>query len=245
MPRQESITLLFYSVIIVSMSSWTLAELVEIATRALAADDVRVVSGRVAEVPNERLVRWYSTIGLVDRPTIGRGRAARYGERQLAQLVAVKRLQAQGLPLVEIQQRLLEATDAELRLLAGLPDDVTVRTPAAAGAPGPSGPVHRLSDQAPVSVDSLSDGQVPGVRSVREATNGVVGQTESRFWERRPARPSTSPAPVFGLTVSGLTLLLPAQPSPADVDAIAAATVPLIELLASRGLLDPPKGSQP
>ncbi|HEV2936663.1 MAG TPA: hypothetical protein VGY96_26390, partial [Streptosporangiaceae bacterium] len=38
-------------------------------------------NGRVRDVPNERLVRWYVTVGLVDPPLSRRGRVARYGRR--------------------------------------------------------------------------------------------------------------------------------------------------------------------
>jgi DNA-binding transcriptional MerR regulator len=250
------------------MSSWTLAELVELAARALAADGVRVTSGRVAEVPNERLVRWYSTIGLVDRPMIGRGRTARYGERQLAQLIAVKRLQAQGLPLVEIQQRLVGATDAQLWSIAGVPEDLT--SLASATEPRPAsgraaGPIRRLDDRAPtirgrratsagggVPAGAPEVGEVAGRPessvvdgpSGREALSDLAAGSAGRFWETRPARLPARPRPVFGLALSGVTLLLPVQPSSADEDAIAAAVAPLIEVLASRGLLDTPKGSQ-
>ncbi|MGC3954700.1 MAG: MerR family transcriptional regulator [Propionicimonas sp.] len=200
------------------MSSWTLAELVELAAGALAADDVRVASGRVAEVPNERLVRWYTTIGLVDRPTIGRGRAARYGRRQLAQLVAIKRLQAQGLPLADIQERLLGATDEELRRVAELPAD-----PASWPEPVPAPDAATPRVSAPSSVDKL--GAKPAA---------------APFWERRPSRPEVQP--VFGVRLAEATLLLPVAPTSADLDAIATAAQPLLDLLASRGLLDP-KGS--
>src|SRR5512138_3859371 len=98
--------------------SWTLDELAARAARALAG--VRVANGRVTGLPDGRLIRWYATIGLVDRPLIGPGRSARYSERHLLQLVAVKRLQAQGHPLVEIQHRLAGATDATLRRIANL-----------------------------------------------------------------------------------------------------------------------------
>ncbi|MCW5951685.1 MAG: MerR family transcriptional regulator [Propionibacteriaceae bacterium] len=221
------------------MSDWTLAELVEIAAGVLAVDGVRAASDRVNDVPNERLVRWYSTIGLVDRPRIGRGRTARYGERHLAQLVAVKRLQAQGQPLAEIQRRLLGATDAELRSAAGLPDDLAPWT-ASAGTPvpkpdSPGDPSPRPEDCAPTSVGN-PPAKGPG------APVGAASGVATPFWESRPARVAGRPAPVFGMAVAGVTLLLPAQPSPADMDAIASAAAPLIDLLASRGLLEP-KGS--
>lgn len=231
------------------MSRWTLAELVGIAGQVLASDDVRVASGRVTEVPNERLVRWYSTIGLVDRPTIGRGRLARYGERQLAQLVAVKHLQARGLPLVEIQQRLAGATDDELRRIAGLRADLT----GFVSSIPHEDPGHELRLAAPTAVREagtkpnapqavVSDGagERRGLPAVPTAPGMAAEPASEAFWERRPSRRTeVAPNPVFGVSLSGLTLLLPAQPDSADFDAIATAAAPLIELLASRGLLGP------
>ena len=49
--------------------------------------------GRVTAAPDARMVRYYGTLGLVDRPVIVE-REARYGRRHLLQLVAVKALQA-------------------------------------------------------------------------------------------------------------------------------------------------------
>jgi DNA-binding transcriptional MerR regulator len=73
-------------------------------------------------VPNERLVRWYVTVGLVDPPLSRRGRVARYGRRHLLQLVAVKRRQAEGRSLAEIQAELAGATDEALAAVARVPD---------------------------------------------------------------------------------------------------------------------------
>src|SRR5215218_1254845 len=91
---------------------WTLDELAERVDTALAVDYSGPPSGRVRAVPDRRAIRWYTTIGLVDRPVAHRGRTALYGPRHLLQLVAVKRLQARGLPLVAIQQELAGATDS-------------------------------------------------------------------------------------------------------------------------------------
>src|SRR5262249_46157634 len=63
----------------------------------------------------------YTTLGLLDRPAEMRGRTALYGRRHLLQLVAIKRLQARGVSLMEIQQQLVGLTDAALRRLAKLP----------------------------------------------------------------------------------------------------------------------------
>ena len=103
---------------------WTLDELARRADRALAVEDVRA--------PNGRAIRWYAMKGLVDRPSIGPGHAARYGERHLLQLVAVKRLQARGMTLAEIQRELAGATKQTLRRIADLGDFDIEREPAIA-----------------------------------------------------------------------------------------------------------------
>jgi len=104
------------------MTDWTLDELVRRAGEALAAQEVRVPNGRVTPLPDRRVVRWYSTIGLVDRPLAYRGRTALYGPRHLLQVVAVKRRQAEGRSLAEIQAELTGATDSTLRNVAQISD---------------------------------------------------------------------------------------------------------------------------
>jgi DNA-binding transcriptional MerR regulator len=127
--------------------TWTIGELAERAAVALAMGeaepgarpDAPVRSGRVRDVPTERLIRWYVTIGLVDPPLSRRGRIARYGRRHLLQLVSVKRRQAAGHSLADIQAELTGATDATLRDIAGLPEDPSdLVTPADVEADSPA-----------------------------------------------------------------------------------------------------------
>src|SRR3954470_23765274 len=94
--------------------AWTLDELVDLVGRALAVNYAGSTSGRVRDLPDRRMVRYYATAGLVDRPSAMRGRTALYGRRHLLQLVAVKRLQAAGHPLATIQQELAGADDDTL-----------------------------------------------------------------------------------------------------------------------------------
>ena len=72
---------------------------------------------RVSAAPDARTVRYYTTLGLLDRPGY-EGREARYGRRHLVQLVAIKALQAQGLSLSEVQQRLYGRSEQDLLALA-------------------------------------------------------------------------------------------------------------------------------
>lgn len=99
----------------------TIRELAQTAAAAVAAADVRGANRRVTDLPDERTIRWYSTIGLLDRPTGNRGRTALYGQRHLLQLVAIKRRQAEGRTLAEIQAELVGATDRTLRSIADVP----------------------------------------------------------------------------------------------------------------------------
>src|SRR6516164_7545136 len=93
---------------------WTLDELSTAVSRALTVDYAGSVNGRVRDVPDRRTIRYYTTLGLIDRPAAMRGRTALYGVRHLLQLAAIKRLQTRGLSLSELQQQLLGLTDAAL-----------------------------------------------------------------------------------------------------------------------------------
>lgn len=134
---------------------WTIAELAQRVAAAL--DGIRAPSGRVTVQPDERMIRWYATIGLVDRPHGFRGRTALYGRRHLLQLAAIKRRQAEGRSLAEIQAELAGATDETLAGVAGLVGAATGRprfwlerpvsapaAPPAAAEPAAAEPVELL-----------------------------------------------------------------------------------------------------
>jgi DNA-binding transcriptional MerR regulator len=72
--------------------------------------------GRISPAPDPRTVRYYTTLGLLDRPEIVE-REARYGRRHVLQLCAIKAMQAAGSPLAEIQAQLYVRTDSELEAL--------------------------------------------------------------------------------------------------------------------------------
>ncbi|MBX6357245.1 MAG: hypothetical protein IRZ05_15515 [Micromonosporaceae bacterium] len=151
---------------------WTLDELVRRAGEALAAQGVRAPSGRVTPLPDRRVVRWYATIGLVDRPLAYRGRTALYGERHLLQVVAVKRRQAEGRSLAEIQAELAGATDRVLREVARI-------GPAAAEVPaeGDGRPPPRKRFWAePPTAGQQEDGLLYGVALAPGVTLMLPGQ---------------------------------------------------------------------
>src|SRR5438105_13525807 len=100
---------------------WTIDELGTRVALALSVDYEGQASGRVRDIPDRRTIRYYTTLGLIDRPAELRGRTALYGRRHLLQLVAIKRLQAAGRSLAEVQARLVGRTDADLAEIARLP----------------------------------------------------------------------------------------------------------------------------
>jgi DNA-binding transcriptional MerR regulator len=76
------------------------------AVREALAHDPEPENGQVRAIPDARSIRYYTTLGLLDRPAAMEGRTALYGAQHVRQLVAIKRLQAKGLSLQEIQQKL-------------------------------------------------------------------------------------------------------------------------------------------
>jgi DNA-binding transcriptional MerR regulator len=74
---------------------------------------------RVSAAPDMRTIRYYTSLGLLDRPLI-KGRVAKYSRRHVLQLLAIKMLQGTALPLSEIQEHLYGLTDSELEALIEL-----------------------------------------------------------------------------------------------------------------------------
>jgi len=188
---------------------WTLDELCDQVAEALARDGPGTVSGRVREVPDRRTVRYYTTLGLMDRPAELRGRTAYYGRKHLLQLVAIKRLQARGLALADVQQRLLGLGESELVPLAQLPQ----------GMAPPAPPPVEAAEQPPERAFWRS----PPVAPTAAAT---------------PAGPDLWGLRTLDLQPGVALALVAARPlRPEDVAAIRAAAAPLLDLLHTRGLL--------
>ncbi|MEV5746198.1 MerR family transcriptional regulator [Actinoallomurus sp. NPDC052308] len=174
---------------------WTLSELTTKAAAALADGRSPRPSGRGRDLPNERTIRWYVTIGLVDPPLSRRGRVAVYGPRHLLQLVAIKRRQSEGHSLADIQAELTGATDATLHRIARL--DPTADHPAdsraAASTSAPRTPIPGSGPPAPnPGAQPPEHAGEPSIRKsdVRPPTPGA-----RRFWAERPASPAGPPAP--------------------------------------------------
>ncbi|MFN7147602.1 MAG: MerR family transcriptional regulator, partial [Myxococcota bacterium] len=91
-----------------------LASLVAASDALLAAIGRGVGDERVSVRPDARTLRYYQSLGILDRPLRHEGREAVYGYRHLLQAVVTKLLQAEGLSLAQIQRALAGRTDVAL-----------------------------------------------------------------------------------------------------------------------------------
>jgi DNA-binding transcriptional MerR regulator len=189
---------------------FTLDELCAQVALALAENYEGAPNDRIRDMPDRRTIRYYTTLGLLDRPRID-GRTAHYGRRHLLQLVAIKRLQRHGLTLNEIQQRLLAVSEKELETIARLPS---------AASPG-----HKTGGN--------TEGEAPKRREFWKVSPAPpsVGPPGNAT-DREPV--------LAGLRLSDeVTLLLPLARAAdeADLQALHAAALPLLKLLQVRRLV--------
>jgi DNA-binding transcriptional MerR regulator len=211
---------------------WTLPELVsEVAKRIDALPAPR--NGQVRAIPDERTVRYYVTLGLLDRPSMMRGRTALYGPRHVAQVVAIKRLQAMGRSLSEIQGLWPTLDDHTLSRMSG----VTLAPSRPAPRPGfwkreprsseAEAPLARAAEAAPASAAAASPASPSG-----DELHVPPAALELRI--------ELAPDVVLSLSVVESVVM-----SPADVRALRAAAAPLLAELASRRLASHPGGEEP
>jgi DNA-binding transcriptional MerR regulator len=195
---------------------WTLSELAAVAERALSRDYAGPPNGRAREFPDLRTIRYYTTLGLLARPAGFRGRTALYGPLHLLQLVAIKRLQAQGRSLAEIQLQLVGLPESVLREIARLPADLEEKLQTAtAGAQSDTeaGHAHSAFWSAPPSPAAVSS----------NVNNALV-----------------TPRQLLGISLAeGVTLLVEASHKleDCDLEVIRTSAKPLLDLLQARRLL--------
>jgi DNA-binding transcriptional MerR regulator len=196
------------------MAGWTLDELVAKAAEVLSQAGVGQASGRVRELPDRRTVRYYTTLGMIDRPTEFRSRQAIYGERHLLQLVAIKRMQSRGEPLHEIQRQVVGATETQLRRAAEMPEE--------AARPKVTSPRRRPTGR---------------------RAGAFWAETPSEPDLKLNSTSSAQPMPAGPMRVelaNGVELVLngPRRPThPDDLEALRAAAGPLLRMLHIRHLL--------
>ena len=100
-------------------------EFARVGEQILAEMGLEQARGTVTSVPDERTIRYYMAEGLVQTPEERQGTASLFGYLNLLQLLTVKKLQAEHLPIRKIRELVAGKTEQELEMLLG------VGTPAA------------------------------------------------------------------------------------------------------------------
>ena len=175
-------------------------------------------NGQVRAVPDERTIRYYGAIGLLDKPSATRGRTAMYGRRHVAQILAIKRLQAEGKTLAEIQALWPGLDDRTLSRLTGveLPPRPKARKEFWKDAPAPGAAATPATPATPTTASASA----PAPRPASPPDSAVELRIE------------LAPDVSLVLTVPELGIAI----TKADIAAIRAAAAPLVTELASRRL---------
>jgi DNA-binding transcriptional MerR regulator len=197
---------------------WTLSELVAEAAARLEALPAPK-NGQVRAVPDERTIRYYAALGLLDRPAAMRGRTALYDRRHLAQVVAIKRMQSAGHSLADVQRMWSTLDDVTLSRMSGV--QVATGKPKAARKEFWKREVQ-TSEPTPVTASRPASSVVAAPRPTTTINVPLDGNVSI----------------VIALSDDAAVSL-----SPADVRALRAAAAPLVTELAKRGLITPPGGT--
>jgi DNA-binding transcriptional MerR regulator len=151
-----------------------------VGTRELAAEAAGLVQafaprqerGVVGEVPDERMVRYYLSEGLLSPSDERQGTATVYGYLHLLQLLAIKRLQAAGITNKQIRQVVQGKQVRDLERLLGVRE--AKAAPAADPKSAALGFLESLLPRGSESAPRLAPSPPEPVRSVPErgATSG-------------------------------------------------------------------------
>jgi len=203
---------------------WTLGELCARVALALSRGYDGQSNGQVRDIPDARTIRYYTALGLVGRPAAMRGRTALYGRRHLLELVAVKRLQARGLPLSRIQGEIAGLPDRSLERVAAIPAGVEEEL--ARDGAGEAG-----EEPAPARASSFWKDPPAVPAAAGPARHEAAGLPAGETARIRTVR-IIDLAPGAGIVLDG------ARPvASIDLEALREAAAPLLEVLKSRGLL--------
>lgn len=106
------------------------AELAGEAAKILAESGLAQERGTVSELPDERTIRYYLTEGLVSPAENKQGTASVFGYRHLLELLVVKKLQSEHLPIRKIRDLVDGRTERELERLLGAEGSAAVKNEA-------------------------------------------------------------------------------------------------------------------
>jgi DNA-binding transcriptional MerR regulator len=136
-----------------------LPEFARVGGHILAELQLEQQRGTVTSVPDERTIRYYLAEGLIQTPDEKQGTASVFSYLHLLQLLTVKKLQAEHLPIRKIRELVAGKSEQELETLLG------VRTPSGKKteakrylesllAPAPAAPPTQMAAAPPQQLDA-------------------------------------------------------------------------------------------
>ena len=105
-----------------------LPEFARVGEQILAEMGLEQARGTVTSVPDERTIRYYMAEGLVQTPEEKQGTASVFGYVNLLQLLTVKKLQAEHLPIRKIRELVAGKSEQELETLLGIGSTAAKKT---------------------------------------------------------------------------------------------------------------------
>jgi DNA-binding transcriptional MerR regulator len=120
--------------------------------------------GTVTSVPDERTIRYYLAEGLIQTPEERQGTASVFNYLNLLQLLTVKKLQAEHLPIRKIRELVAGKSEQELEMLLGVRGPSGKKTEAkryleSLLAPAPSAPPTQAAASSPQQLDASASWQ--------------------------------------------------------------------------------------
>jgi DNA-binding transcriptional MerR regulator len=120
--------------------------------------------GTVTSVPDERTIRYYLAEGLIQTPEERQGTASVFNYLNLLQLLTVKKLQAEHLPIRKIRELVAGKSEQELETLLGVRGPSGKKTEAkryleSLLAPTPSAPPMQAAAPPPQQLDASASWQ--------------------------------------------------------------------------------------
>jgi len=97
-----------------------LPEFARVSEQILAEMGLEQERGTVTSVPDERTIRYYMAEGLIQTPEEKQGTASVFGYVNLLQLLTVKKLQAEHLPIRKIRELVAGKSEQELEIMLGV-----------------------------------------------------------------------------------------------------------------------------
>lgn len=140
-----------------------LPEFARVSEQILAEMGLEQERGTVTSVPDERTIRYYMAEGLIQTPGERQGTASVFGYLNLLQLLTVKKLQAEHLPIRKIRELVAGKSEQELEIMLGVRGTGGRKTEAKQYletllASAPSRPPSQPMDAAPAPATPLQAG---------------------------------------------------------------------------------------